>query len=153
MRVEWRRANVSDESSFELVKDLNETRVVRPLVKAEAFKKQHLKMTFRVRRQSIMVWGGLGGVLSHRWFGSTFRHETASTRRVLPASVQIDEVLWPHLGVDVATSCGRDPLFVENNGPFTLHVRQTNCELNCRFLGSSIRLVHPISARLRTCGR
>ena len=29
----------------------------------------------------------------------------------------IDQVLWPHLGVDVATSCGRDPLFGEENGP------------------------------------
>ena len=50
----------SDESSFELGKDINEARLIRPLGKAEAFKKQHMKITFRVGRQSIMVWGWIG---------------------------------------------------------------------------------------------
>ena len=67
MRMEWCRAIFSDESSFELGKGINETLVIRPLGKAEAFKAQDQKIAFRVRRQSIMVWGGLGGNLSHRW--------------------------------------------------------------------------------------
>ena len=81
---DWRRAFFPDEPSFELGKDINETRVIHPLGKAEAFKKQHLKTTFRLGRQSIMV---------------------------------CDQVLWPHLGDCVATSCGRDPQFFEDNGP------------------------------------
>ena len=71
---------------FELGKDINEARVIRPLGKAEPFEKQHLKITFRVARQSIMVWGDWVGFYATAG-SARLLTRTASTRSFLPASV------------------------------------------------------------------
>ena len=131
--MDWRRAIFPDESSFELGKDINETRVIRSLAEAEAFKKQHLKIVFRVGRQSIMVWGRIGRNLKLPLVRLGFSTREGIHSKGLTGQRYIDQGLGPHLGVDFATLCGRDLCSSKTTPLHTIHVRQTNYELSCRF--------------------